>query len=147
MQPIKGVRIYEEPEAFAEISIRGKFLKMSCDLETTLIRIMTLVTPDPLNQTRNFKGLTMGNKIEALIADLKKYKNKYYLEYENELNKLWDFKAIRDDMAHHKMKFDDVQLKSFKVFLIDVQDGKEQLHQKQYTIDFCKRENNRIYKS
>ena len=82
----------------------------------------------------------MGNKIEALIKDLKTFKMPYFVEYEKDLEKLWEFKTIRDDMAHNKMMFDKFPpvLESFKVYLIDIQNGKEQLHFKEYDLQFVK---------
>jgi hypothetical protein len=72
---------------FLEMEIRGRFLMMACDIEWTMLMIMTHCAPNPLEQ-RDFKDMRMHNKIECTIADLKRHKttcilntSKTYLNY------------------------------------------------------------------
>lgn len=132
--------IKESSEAAIEASIRGRFMMMACDVEYSLLRIMTNCSPDPLNQIRRFNSEEMGmhNKIEATICDLKKYKADYYKEYKNRLATLWEFKIIRNDLAHYKMTIDkNADPILFNLWLIsDDVNGKDKLHYKPYTADY-----------
>jgi hypothetical protein len=121
----------------AEIDIRGRFLMMACDIEYTLLHIMMYCAPDPLNQIRKFEGMMMHNKIEATIADLKRYKPNYYNEYEKEIAKLWDFKMIRNDMAHYKMHFpNESDLSVFRMVFVSNDNGVERVGYREYTLPF-----------
>jgi hypothetical protein len=46
---------------FLEMEIRGRFLMMACDIEWTMLMIMTHCAPNPLEQ-RDFKDMRMHNK-------------------------------------------------------------------------------------
>ncbi len=79
---------------------------MACDVEWTMLHIMTHCAPDPMNQIRRFNSedMKMHNKIQCTISDLKKYKPHYYEEYKEELDQLMEFKTVRNDVSHHKLK-------------------------------------------
>jgi hypothetical protein len=117
---------------FLEMEIRGRFLMMACDLEWTMLLIMTHCVPDPLIQ-RDFKEMTMHNKIECTIADLKKYKPDIYREYEKELEKLWEFKVFRNKISHRRMDFNK-DLKSFRFQYVDVHEGKERIFEELFYV-------------
>ncbi len=142
MQPKGYIPVYDNKETLVEIDLRGRFIMMACDIEFTLLYIMMYCAPDPLNQIRRFNSaeMRMHNKIECTISDLKKYKPHYYEEYKDELEKLWEFKTVRNDMAHLKLLFDkDSDFKLFKFLLIqNDENGKEKLHYKPYTIEYFK---------
>ncbi|MEO8415239.1 MAG: hypothetical protein ABI472_16390 [Ginsengibacter sp.] len=44
----------------------------------------------------------MAAKINNAIADMKKYKHDYYLEFKQYFDGLEDFRIIRNDMSHCK---------------------------------------------
>ena len=140
MQSNEQEIIPESPEAKVEAAIRGRFMMMACDVEFSLMRIMANCSPNPLNQIRRFNSeeMRMHNKIEATICDLKKYKLHYYEEYKDRLAILWEFKIIRNDLAHYKMTIDktaDPIL--FNLWLIaDDVNSKDKLHYKPYTADY-----------
>ena len=131
--------IYDDDKTIAEIDIRGRFLMMACDIEWTMLHIMMLCSPDPMSQVRRFNSneMRMHNKIQCTICDLKKYKPDYYEEYKDELEKLWEFKEVRNDVSHLKLFFEkDTDFKVFKFLQIkDGSNGMEQLFYKPYTID------------
>ena len=78
------------------------------------------LAPDPMEQSRKFKEMMLHNKIECLIADLKRYRMDLFEEYENDLPLLWDFKESRNDIGHKKMDFSE-DLKSFRFLYVDIQ--------------------------
>ena len=119
-------------EEFLEMEIRGRFLMMACDIEWSMLNIMVHCAPDPLVQ-RDFKEMRMHNKIECTISDLKRHKPALYTEYEEELNKLWDFKEFRNKLAHRKIDFAP-DLKSFKFRYVDLHEGKERIFEEQFTV-------------
>ncbi len=135
MEPLGWIPRYDSMTTLAEIDVRGRFLMMSADIEFTLLLIMTYLSPDPLNQARRFKGMMMHNKIESTISDIKKYKPDLYIEYEQHLIQLWEFKIIRNDMAHHRMHFENVDPPSyFEIYYVDEDQGIERLATKRYLI-------------
>lgn len=142
IEPKGYMPVFDDPQTIAEIDIRGRFLMMACDIEFTMLYIMIYCSPDPLNQVRRFNSddMTMHNKIECTICDLKKYKPEHYATYKDELEKLWEFKTIRNDLAHLKMFFDkDSNFKLFKLLKIqDDENGQERLFYKPYTIEYLK---------
>lgn len=77
---------------------------MACDIEWLMLNIMMHCSPNPLEQHRRYlsENMRMHNKIQATIADLEKYKPIYYQEYKEELEKLWEFKDVRNDLSHLK---------------------------------------------
>ena len=123
-----------------EANIRGWFMMMACDIEHTLLRILANCSPDPLNQIRRFNSdeMRMHNKIECTICDLKKHKPLYYDEYKDQLELLWEFKTVRNDLAHLKMTIDKKSNPMiFNLWLIaDDVNGKDKLHYKPYTYDY-----------
>lgn len=141
LQPF-NILIHDDIKTLVEIDIRGRFIMMACDIEFTLLYIMMYCAPDPMNQLRRFnsEGMRMHNKIEATIADLKKFKPKYYEEYKEELDKLWEFKQVRNDLAHLKLLFEEhSDFKSFKFLMIqDDKSGVEKLYYKPYTVEYLK---------
>ena len=90
-----------------EIDLRGRFMTMACDLEWSLFIIMAFAWPDPNKSKRLFQEMTMGTKIQCVIADLKKYKPEHYEQHKESLGKLWEFHEIRNAMAHHRMTIHD----------------------------------------
>jgi len=135
MEPIAWIPQYENMKILAEIDVRGRFLMMSADVEFTMLLIMTYLSPDPFNQIRNFTGMMMHNKIECTIADVKKYRPDLYKEYQKDLEKLWEFKVIRNDIAHYKMQFEDSESpKFFDVYYVDEENGAQRLFSKHYLI-------------
>ena len=142
MQPKGYIPVFDDKKTLAEIDIRGRFLMMACDIEWSMLHIMIHCAPDPMNQIRKFnsKEMRMHNKIECTISDLKKYKLNYYEEYKDELDKLWEFKDVRNDLAHLKLLVEDnFDFKLFKFLVIqDDENGKEKLYYKPYTIEYLK---------
>jgi hypothetical protein len=142
MEPKGYIPVFDDMETLAEIDIRGRFIMMACDLEFTLLHIMMHCAPDPMNQIRRFNSdeMRMHNKIECTISDLKKYKPHLYEAYKDDLEKLWEFKIVRNDLAHLKLLFDkNSDFKLFKFLLIqDDENGKERLHYKPYSIEYLK---------
>ena len=127
------------PVDLIEIDIRGRFMTMACDIEFMLLNIMVYCSPDPYNQIRKFKKMMMSDKIQNTIADLKKYKRKYYKEYKEELEELDEFKIIRNDLAHNRIDWENEQdLTKFKVIFVDDKGGIEGLMFKEYTIEYIK---------
>jgi hypothetical protein len=137
MQLIRPIQVSDSIETLVEIDIRGRFLMMACDIELTLIYISLYCAPDPLNP-RKFEGLMMHNKIDNAISDLKKHKPEYYEEYKDELEKLWHFKEVRNDLAHYKlMPQPNKDFKEFHFLVIQKNaEGKERLHYKPYTLEY-----------
>ncbi len=129
--------MYEDHDTLVEIDIRGRFLMMACDIELTLIYVSLYCAPDPLNP-RQFEGQTMYNKIENAISDLKKHKPQYYEEYKDELDKLWHFREVRNDLAHYKLIIPkENKYNEFQFLVIQKNaEGKERLHYKPYTKDY-----------
>lgn len=119
-----------------EIEIRGKFLMMSCDIEFTLFNIMVYISPDPYEQIRSFKSMMMADKIQNTIADLKKYRRKYYKEYKKDLGQLDEFRRVRNDMSHNRIDWDETDLTKFKVLFVDEHDGIELIHYRGYTLQY-----------
>ena len=113
---------------------------MACDIEWTMLHIMMHCAPDPQNQIRRFNSdeMRMHNKIECTIADLKKYKPVLYDQYKDELEKLWEFKQVRNDLSHHKLLIEDnTDFKEFMfLFIKDGETGKEKLYYKLYTFEY-----------
>jgi hypothetical protein len=137
MEPLGYIPRFESMEILAEIDLRGRFLTMAADIEWTLLNIIVYSTPDPVNQLRKFKGMMMHGKIECAIADLKKYKPQLYKEYEGELNKLWEFKEIKNDLAHYKMRVEEGDRSTYiEVLYVDEDQGVERILSKQYTVDY-----------
>lgn len=132
--PLGYLPYYEDLHILAEIEIRGRFTMMACDIELSLINIAAFCIPDPENQLRKFKGLMMHNKIEIVICDLKRYKKDYYIKYQEELEKLWEFKDIRNDVCHHTLHFDNINdLSKFKFCFIG---ENEQIKCREYTLEY-----------
>lgn len=128
---------WDELKDFTETEVRGKVVTLSIDIEFSLLAIMAYSSPDPYNQQREFKKMTMGNKIDCAIADLKKHKPEYFAQYEIELAKLEEFRIVRNDMAHHRMDFPEVgNNQVFRIYYVDLFDGKEAMHYKDYTLDY-----------
>lgn len=123
------------PEFDAEIKIRGRFMMMSADMEYTLLNICAYSAPDPYNQTKKFYKKTMGDKINFVKADLKKYKRKYYKEYKAELKELNTFREVRNDMAHNKMDFHiPGDLSQFRMVFVDDWKGYDRMAYRLYTL-------------
>lgn len=99
----------ENKETTTEISIRGRYLMMSCDIEYCLLNIICFCNPDPNNHERSgqFKGMNMGGKIQNVICDMQKYKPHYYAALKSYFDGLAEFKDVRNDMAHNKGHFED----------------------------------------
>jgi hypothetical protein len=139
MEPKAWVPVYEEKQTLVEIDLRGRFLMMACDFEWTMLHIMMHCAPDPMNQVRRFnsKEMMLHNKIECTISDLRKYKPLYYEEYKHELEKLWEFKDLRNDLAHLKLQIENSNFENFRFYFIDDDGhGKEKLFYKHYTIEY-----------
>ena len=141
MSEIKGyMPMLDDIETLAEIDLRGRFIMMACDIEWSMLHIIMSCAPDPLNQSRKFTGQMMHSKIEMTICDLKNNKPHLYEEYKDELEKLWEFKEVRNDLAHYKLQFvDGTKFKEFRFWLIQPDaTGEERLHYKPYTIEYFK---------
>ncbi len=122
-----------------EVEIRGKFMTMACDVEYSLLRIIAYSAPDPQNQLRKFKKMMMHEKIECTLKDLKTYKSHLYIEYESHLNKLMDFKEMRNHFAHHTIQFHNApDLTTFKMIYVDEIAGVETFASKEYTLNTIK---------
>ena len=104
----------------AEIDIRGRFMNMSCDMEMVMLHILVYLSPDPYNQKRKFYNMHMHEKIQNTICDLKLYKRSLYEKYENDLLKLWDFKELRNSMAHSAIVWVNtgIPLQSFRIIYV-----------------------------
>jgi hypothetical protein len=107
---------------------------MACDLEWALLHIMVHCAPNPLEQLRRFKGMMMHEKIQNTICDLKTYKPDLYAEYAEELEKLWEFKILRNDMSHHIIEMAP-DFQSFRFIYVDIHEEKEVLFEKKYTLE------------
>jgi hypothetical protein len=114
-----------------EIELRGKLLTMSCDIEWAMLNIMIHCADNPYEQVRRYHKMMMHEKIQNLIADLKRYNKRWYNEYEDTLNELWEFKEIRNDFCHHTIEWDGNSQQSFKILFID---DKESMTKKPYTM-------------
>lgn len=130
---------YEDIETIAEIDIRGRYLMMAADLEFCLLNILAYSTPDPLNQIRRFKKMMFNDKVLCTIKDLKKYKRNYYNQYKDDLDKLDEFRIIRNEMAHNKIDFPfKGDLSRFHVVFVDEENGVEGIKLKEYTLPYLK---------
>ena len=128
---------WNEKKDFVETEIRGKVITMSVDIEFSLLAIMMYCSPEPYNQQREFRNMMMGGKIKNTVADLKKYKNAYFVRYECELDKLEEFRIVRNDFAHHTLEFhEEGNLRKFRIRYIDLVEGKEHFHYKDYELDY-----------
>lgn len=125
-----------------EIEIRGRYLMMACDIEYSLLNIIMFCNPDPGNHERvgKFKGMRMAQKINNVIADLKKYKPNYYSEFKKELDSLEEFRIVRNDMSHCKGDFpNELDLSFFRIVFVDKDEtGVERIKYKNYTNEYIK---------
>lgn len=108
-------------------------MSMACDIEWTLLHIIVFSSPDPDRQ-RQFHKMHMHEKIQNTIADLKTYKPDQYSKYKNELEELWEFKRVRNDMAHHKIMWEGENEKTLKVFKMYSIDEQERAKVEEYDI-------------
>lgn len=144
MEPRGFIPVFDSDNTLVEIDIRGRFIMMAVDVEFTLLHIMMFCAPDPQHQLRRFNSeeMRMHNKIECTIADLKKYKPHYYEEYKDELAKLWEFKTVRNDLAHLKLTIKAGQKSKFEFFqfyfIQDNENGEDSLFYKDYTMEYFK---------
>lgn len=140
MEPIGYFPYYEKPEILAEIDIRGRFMMMSCDIEWTLLNIMLYSSDDPNNHHRvnKFEGKNMNEKIQNAVCDLKRYHPSCYEEYKFELGLLMEFKAIRNDLAHYRLIFEDETLQSFKMQYVGNDGEEERVMYKTYIVSELK---------
>ena len=104
-----------------EINVRGRYLTMSCDIEYCLLNIILFCNPNPTDHDRagQFKQMTMGGKIDAVICDMKEYKNADYLQYKEYFDGLTEFRNIRNHAAHDKAEFINEQLDTIKFTFLD----------------------------
>jgi hypothetical protein len=123
-----------QKEELLEIELRGRFMTMSADMEWAMLLIMTHLAANPLEQVRKFTGMMLHNKIEATIADLKKFKPDLYAQYETDILLLWDFKEFRNDMGHHKIDISD-DLTSFRFLYADEYEGHERIFEKKHSVE------------
>jgi hypothetical protein len=137
MDPIGYIPYYDSVETMAEIDIRGRFMMMSVDIEFTLMNILVYSSADPLNTVRKFKRMMMHEKIQNAISDLKKHKPKHYCEFADDLEKLWEFKEIRNDLAHNTLRFEQGKKPYyFEVIYVDEEQGIEHILTRQYSIAY-----------
>jgi hypothetical protein len=90
-----------------EILIRGRFLVMGADIEYCILQIMLFCHPNPYAHERmgKFKKMTMGEKINNVVCDVKKYLLNDYLSYKEYFDGLDLFRDMRNHVAHDKMEF------------------------------------------
>lgn len=123
-----------------EIEIRGRIVMMACDIEFCLLNIIMFCNPSPNYHERagRFKEMRMAEKINNVIADIKKYKPNYYLEFKDAFGGLEEFRVVRNEMSHHKGDFvNEPDLKIFRISFIDKDgSGIEHLKFKEYTDDY-----------
>ena len=118
-----------EEALLKEIEVRGRYLSMSCDIEYCLLQILIFCNPDPNNHDRSgkFKKMTMGDKINTVICDMKDYKQTEYIQYKTWFDCLEEFRKIRNHAAHDKMEFINKELNPvrFTFLQYDEATGKE----------------------
>lgn len=123
-----------------EIEIRGRFLMMACDIEYCLLNMIMFCNPNPGSHVRvgQFKEMRMAGKINNVIADLKKYKPKYYIEFKTDLDDLEEFRIVRNDMCHCKGDFPNApDLSVFKIVFVEKNEaGIEGIKNREYTDDY-----------
>lgn len=137
MEPLGYLPYYEKLEILAEIDIRGRFMMMAADIEFTLMNIMVYSAPDPLNSLRRFKKMMMHEKIQNTITDLKNYKPDLYKNYAEHLKQLWEFKEIRNHLAHNILRFEQSEKPTyFEVIYVDEELGIQHIRTKEYTINY-----------
>jgi hypothetical protein len=82
--------------------------------------------------------MQMAGKINNVIADMKKYKPDYYLEFQKDFDALENFRLVRNDMSHCKCDFpNEPNLDIFRIFFVDTTDtGGEAIKYRDYTEEF-----------
>ena len=122
----------------AEIDLRGRFIAMACDMEFTLMQIMVNLAPDPHNHFRCFNEMMMHAKIQNTIADVKRFRPHLYTKYEVDLESLWEFKRIRNDLCHHRIDWgQNSDFQSFNVMYVEIDENNvERLAYKKYTLGY-----------
>jgi hypothetical protein len=123
-----------------EIEIRGRYVMMACDIEYCLLNIINYCNPDPNNHERagKFKKMKMAAKIDNVIADMKKYKPRYYQEFKTAFDGLDEFRLVRNDMAHSKGDFpNNPDFSIFRVVFVENDStGNEAVIYREYTVDY-----------
>lgn len=106
-----------------EIQVRGKYLTMSCDIEYCLLNIIIFCNPTPDSNIRigKFIKMTMGDKINAVICDMKKYKMDDYLLYKQYFDGLEEFRKVRNHAAHDKAEFINKELEPIQFTFLDTE--------------------------
>ena len=128
---------WEEKKKFIEIDTRGRILMMSVDIEFSLLAIMMYCAPDPFNKQRLFKGMTMGEKIQNTVKDLKDHKPQLYQKYKAELASLEEYRIVRNDMAHHTIEFHEPDnLRKFRARFVGEENKKETFFYRDYTVEY-----------
>lgn len=131
---------WDHPSIKKEIEIRGRYAMLSCDLEYCLLNIIIFCNPEPFNHERfgQFKKMQMSSKIDCAIADIKKYRFEYYIEFKEYFDGLEEFRIVRNDMAHGKGDFPcEPDLSVYRILSIrEDENGNERLAFKEYTDDY-----------
>src|SRR5688572_8705682 len=116
-----------------EIFIRGRFMKINCDIEYCLYGIIML-SSQSFDRIDEFTDMPMHNKIECAIADLKNFRPQIYNEYKDELKKLWAFKEFRNMICHRRMVVNS-DLLTYKFLYFDKYNGATDALEETYNID------------
>lgn len=111
-----------------EINIRGRFAMLSCDIEFSLLFIIGFAEAyeNTTEIKRNLKGMTFNEKINNAKSVLKEFKPHLYTEYKDQLDKLDEFRIIRNHMSHFKGSFpNESDLSIFRVEFIEIHEKKQ----------------------
>jgi|GEM_PF-2953068 len=106
-----------------EIKVRGQYLTMSCDIDYCLLNITLFCSPTPDSHERvgKFVKMTMGEKINNVICDMKKYKMEDYILYKEYFDGLEEFRKIRNHAAHDKAEFINKELEPIRFVFLDTE--------------------------
>ena len=106
-----------------EVKVRGEYLTMSCDIEYCLVNITLFCNPTPDSHERvgKFIKMTMGEKINNVICDMKKYKMDDYLLNQKYFDGLEEFRKIRNHAAHDKAEFMNKELEPIRFTFLDTE--------------------------
>ena len=106
-----------------EMQVRGQYLTMSCDIEYCLLNITLFCNPTPDSHDRvgKFIKMTMGEKINNVICDMKKYKMDDYILNKEYFDGLEEFRKIRNHVAHDKAEFINKELEPIRFAFLDTE--------------------------